>query len=154
MTTMRPLVTVPGSGPVAVPRGMQRRRELRRDVRVACEAVADDGFRPLGHRTLDVSTDGMLLETHGAFARVGEEVIVSLRAPDSRVWVDAIARVARIVTGRRRTDRAQAIGLEFVSMDATDRAILGAKLRGYPPPLPSRQPPLDYASMVRAIACG
>lgn len=152
MSSMRALVHVPDSGPTLVARGAQRRRELRRGVRIGCEAVAEDGFRPLGRRTLDVSTDGMLLETHGTFARVGEEVFVSFQPPNSRVWVDAVAKVARVVTGRRRTDRAQAIGLSFVSMDATDRAILSAKLRGHPPPIPGRQPPLDYAAIVRAIA--
>jgi hypothetical protein len=127
-------------------------RELRRGVRVACQAVADDGFRLLGERTLDVSPSGLLLETHGSFARLGEEVIVSLRVPDTRVWVDAIAQVARVVIGRRRTDRAQAIGLSFVSMDRSDRAILDAKLRFHPPPLPQRRAPVDYASVVRRIA--
>lgn len=152
---MRPLGSDPGSGPTTAPmRAVQRRRELRRAVRLVCEAVADDGFRPLGHRTLDVSADGMLLETHGAFARIGEEVIVSLRPPNSRLWIDAIARVARIALGRRRSDRAQAIGLAFVSMDAVDRAILDAKLRGYPPPLPRRQPPLDYAARPWTPALG
>lgn len=152
MSTMRALVCVPESGPITVGRDLQRRREVRRGVRVACEAVADDGFRPLGRRTLDVSSQGMLLETHGEFARLGEEVIVSFQPPSSRVWIDAVARVARLVTGRRRSDRAQAVGLSFVSMDAADRAILSAKLRGHPPPVPGREPPLDYAAIVRAIA--
>jgi hypothetical protein len=125
---------------------------LRRGLSLECEAVAEDGFRMLGRRTLDVSPHGILLETHGAYARVGEEVFVSFRPPKSRMWVDAVARVARIALGRRKGDRAQSIGLSFVSMSPSDRAVLEAKLRGHPPPVPKRIPPRDYASMVRAIS--
>jgi hypothetical protein len=139
------------SGPVFQSRG-QRRTTMRRGVEVSCEAVADDGFRLLGTRALDVSADGMLLETRGAFVRLGEEVIVSIRPPSSRLFIDAVAKVARIALGRRRGDRAQAIGLSFVDMDNADRAILSAKLRGHPPPIPGRLPPRDYAALIRAIA--
>lgn len=134
-----------------IPMERRERRALRRGVPLECEAVADDGFRLLGKRTIDVSAHGILLETRGAFARVGEEVFVSFRPPKSRMWVDAVARVARLAVGRRRGDRAQAIGLSFVSMDPGDRAVLEAKLRGYPPPVPGRFPPRDYAALVREI---
>jgi hypothetical protein len=39
-------------------------------------------------------------------------------------------------------------------MDPGDRAVLAAKLRGHPPPIPGRVPPRDYAALVRAIARG
>jgi hypothetical protein len=143
------VVGVPEGGPT---RSAQRRNELRRGVSVACEAVAGYGFRLLGQRALDVSSTGMLIETRGSYARIGEEVIVSFQPPQSRLWIDAVAKVARVVKGRRRTDRAQAIGLSFVSMDAADRAILAAKLRGHPPPVPGRELRIDYAAQVSAIA--
>lgn len=149
MHGMRAIMSVPET---PVSRGPQRRAELRRGVSLACEAVAGYGFRLLGRRALDVSPTGMLIETRGAYARIGEEVIVTFQPPRSRLWIDAVAKVARIVKGRRRTDRAQAIGLAFVSMDAADRAILAAKLRGHPPPVPGRQLPVDYAAEVQAIA--
>lgn len=151
MSTMRALVTVPEREPFLT-RMPERRGVMRRGVQLGCEAVAEEGFRVLGERTLDVSPEGMLLETRGAYARIGEEVIVSFRPPTSRVWIDAVAKVARIVKGRRRGDRAQAIGLRFVEMDGADRAILAAKLIGHPPPVPGRQAPIDYASVVRRIA--
>lgn len=135
-----------------LPRAPQRRHELRRGVSVECEAVAGYGFRLLGQRTLDLSADGMLVETRGSYARVGEEVFVSFRPPQSRLWVDAIAKVARVVKGRRKSDRAQAIGLSFVSMDPGDRAIVSAKLFGHPPPIPGRALRMDYAAAIRAIA--
>ncbi len=147
-------MTSMGATPYGFPmiRTKERRRELRRGVRIACEAVAADGFRLLGQRTLDVSSTGMLIETRGKFARLGEEVIVAFQPPASRIWVDAVARVARIVAGRRRGDRSQAFGLTFVDMSAVDRAILSAKLRGHPPPLPRREPPMNYSAVVRKIA--
>lgn len=151
MNGMRALVSgVEDSGVEAKTR--QRRKEVRRGLTVECQAVAGYGFRLLGERTLDLSTTGMLIETYGSYARIGEEVIVSFRAPKSRLWIDAIAKVARIVKGRRRTDRAQAIGLSFVSMDAADRAVLAAKLMGHPPPIPGRALRLDYAAAVQSIA--
>lgn len=151
MDGMRVIMSVPEGGALVtgVP---QRRTELRRGVSIACEAVAGYGFRLLGRRALDVSSTGMLIETHGAYARLGEEVIVSFQPPRSRLWVDAVAKVARVVKGRRKNDRAQAVGLSFVSMDAADRAILEAKLRGHPPPVPGRKPQIDYAAQVQAIA--
>ena len=145
-------IRVGGLPPVSLRSPGRRRGALRRNVQVACEAVADDGFRLLGERVLDLSPRGMLLETRGAFARLGEEVIVSFRPPRSRMWVDAQARVARIVSGRRRGDRAQAVGLSFVEMGAGDRAFLTAKLRGYPPPIPARPRAVDYATAVASIA--
>ncbi|MCC6873195.1 MAG: PilZ domain-containing protein [Sandaracinaceae bacterium] len=131
---------------------MKQRKSVRRAVKVGCEAVAEDGFRLLGKRTLDLSSSGMLVESRGAFVRVGEDVVVSFQPPRSRLWLDAVAKVARIERGKRRGDRAHAIGLEFVEMSPSDRAILDAKLRGLPPPIPRRKPPVDYAGMVRTIA--
>jgi hypothetical protein len=131
---------------------MKLRRFTRRAVQVRCQAVAEDGFRLLAERTLDLSTHGMLLESRGAFVRLGEEVVVSFQPPRSRLWLDAIARVARIEPGKRRSDRNVAIGLEIVEMDGVDRAILDAKLVGFPPPIPRRRPPVDYAEIVREIA--
>lgn len=150
MNGMRAIMCVPEGGAPATG-APQRRTELRRGVSVACEAVAGYGFRLLGQRALDVSSTGMLIETHGAYARLGEEVFVSFQPPRSRLWVDAVAKVARVVKGRRKSDRALAVGLSFVDMDPADRAILAAKLRGHPPPVPGRKLPIDYAARVRAI---
>ncbi len=151
MSSMRALVTVPERGSFST-KMPDRRRVMRRGVRVDVEAIADDGFRLLGKRALDLSPEGMLLETRGTYARVGEEVIVSFCPPHSRMWIDAVAEVTRIVRGRRRGDREQAVGLRFVSIDSSDRAFLAAKLRGHPPPIPGRHQPIDYTAMVRAIA--
>ena len=130
---------------------LNERRAVRRAVRVRCQAVAEDGFRLLGVVGFDVSVGGMLLPSDVAVT-VGEPVVVSLLAPGGRSWLDAEARVARIVRGRRTTDAFQGIGLRFERMEAIDRAILAGSLHGFPPPVPARGRRRDYARAVRRIA--
>ena len=67
----------------------------------------------------------------------GEPVTVSFMAPFSRIWVDAEATVARVVHGRRPSDRgAMALGLSFHNIDEAARALLRRNLADLPPPLP------------------
>jgi hypothetical protein len=127
------------------------RTSVRRQVRTECQAVADEGFRLLGIRTLDVSEEGMLLRSSSP-VRLGELVYVSLKAPNTEAWIDAEAEVVRVVKGRRTTDAACGIGLRFVRMDMLDRAILVGSLYAVPPPVPARGLRKDYAAAVRAIA--
>lgn len=129
----------------------RQRHTLRRAADVSCQVVAERGFRLLGERTLDLSTDGMLLRSD-AEVGIGEEVLVALRMPGGISWLDAEARVTRIVEGRREGDRGRAIGLRFERMDNVDRVLLGASLRGMPPPVPGRRLRRDYATTVRLIS--
>lgn len=127
------------------------RRSVRRAVAVDCQVVAEDGFRLIGEQTLDLSEQGMLVRSD-AEVFPGESVIISMRAPRSRQWLDAEARVVRLVAGRRDRDRGRAVGLRFERMDALDYAVLAGSLRGLPPPLPGRLLRADYAAAIRAIA--
>jgi hypothetical protein len=129
------------------------RRSVRREVRAECQVVADDGFRLLGIRTLDLSEQGMLLHSSASVA-LGETVYVAVKAPNTIEWVDAEAEVVRLVRGRRTTDGRCGIGLRFVHMDALDRAILSGSLYELPPPIPARGVRKDYAEAVRAIRMG
>lgn len=70
---------------------------------------------------------------------LGEEVIVSFMAPFTRIWIDAEAVVTRLAHGRRRADRDLGVGLMFTHIDQVSRALLREKLRGLPPPLPTRR---------------
>ena len=76
------------------------RRSTRRQVDLPCQAVAEEGFRFLGGRVIDLSPEGMQVAS-GAQVRVGEPVLVSFRAPNSTDWMDAEAEVARVVRGQR-----------------------------------------------------
>lgn len=127
-----------------------QRKTVRRAVGTVCQAVVEDGFRWLGDRALDLSPEGMLLETRDE-PPIGAEVIVTFRAPGTRCWIDAEATVARVVRGRRRGDRTRAIGLRFRHLDAVSQAILSGALAGHPPPVPGRFVRKDYARTVRTI---
>ena len=127
------------------------RRVVRRLARIPCEVVSDNGFRLIGRTGLDLSTEGMLVRFEGARVELGEEVIVSFRAPMSRMWFDAIGTVSRLIRGRRPSDRGRAVAVRFHELDAVDRAVLGAKLSGLPPPMPARRLRMDLLATLDAI---
>ena len=126
------------------------RRSLRRSVRTSCQAVALDGFRLLGERVLDLSTRGMLV-TCDQPVDLGEEVVVSFRAPNGGPWLDAEAEVARLVEGWRPSDPGYCAGLRFTHFDGLSRGELLVRLAGLPPPVPRRPLRPDYAATVRRI---
>jgi hypothetical protein len=129
-----------------------QRRAIRRAVRVDCQVVRERDFKLLGDWALDLSPDGMLIVTRDVVL-TGEEVIVSFPIPRTRIIVDAEATVARVVHGRRPTDRhRRALGISFDSLEPEYRRLLRAHLRNIPPPLPSRAPRVDYASTVHFAA--
>jgi c-di-GMP-binding flagellar brake protein YcgR len=129
-----------------------QRRTLRRAVRVDCQVVRERDFKLLGDWALDLSTDGMLVITRD-IVLTGEEVIVSFPIPRTRVIIDAVATVARVVHGRRPTDRdRRALGIAFDSIEPEHQRLLRASLRHIPPPLPSRRPRIDYAASVHMAA--
>lgn len=129
------------------------RTSLRKRAHVPCQVVAEDGFRLLGAELLDVSPKGVLVASHGN-ARVGEPVLLSLRVPGTRQWIDAEGHVARLVRGVRGTDRGPAIGIALSKIDAVDRAMLVGAIEKLPPSAPARAVRKDYASAIRAIANG
>jgi len=129
----------------------RQRRSVRRAVTTDCQVVSEHEFVLVGHRAVDVSAEGLLVESRLP-ASIGDPVIISMRAPGTRWWLDAEARVARIIRGLRRSDEGRFFGLRFISMSALDRAVLRASLEGRPPPLPRRRVRRDYATTVRLIS--
>ena len=127
------------------------RRSTRRFVDLPCQAVAEEGFRLLGERVLDLSPEGMQVESR-AQVRVGESVLVSFRAPHGDDWMDAEAEVARVVRGQRGTDKGRSIGLRFTHQNLFDRVMLRERLKNIAPPVPARQLRRDYAGFVRGVA--
>jgi len=126
------------------------RKTVRRAVGTRCQAVTENDFLLLGEKVLDISPHGMLVESEREPA-IGEEVIVSFRAPGTGVWMDAEATVARVIRGRRSSDRARGVGLAFSRIDPLAHSILRESLRGHPPPVPARGLRKDYARSVRHI---
>jgi hypothetical protein len=131
---------------------VSQRQALRRAVRFDCQVVRERDFRLLGEWALDLSNDGMLVVSN-ADVLTGEEVVVSFKVPRSSIYVDAEATVARVVHGRRPSDRhRRALGISFASLDDAARRMLRASLRGLPPPLPTRRPRIDYAASIHMAA--
>jgi PilZ domain-containing protein len=131
-----------------------RRREMRRAVRLGCRVRRRDG-RLVGDRTVDLSPQGLLLVSDEPLER-GAEVIVSFQATELSLWFDTQATVRRIVEGRRPGDRGRALGLHFESLPAVSRLILRGHLRRSPPIVRQRELPpelvpqrIDYAEAVR-----
>jgi c-di-GMP-binding flagellar brake protein YcgR len=124
-----------------------QRRDVRRSIRVECQVVREKDFRLLATRTENLSSGGMLVRG-GERALTGEPVIVSFRVPRSRRWVDAKATIARVLHGRRPGDRGLRYGVEFEPLAPEDERYLRSRLKGIAPPLPSREPRVDYAATV------
>jgi hypothetical protein len=114
------------------------RKTPRRFVRIECEIVRLRDRAELARRTLDLSTDGMLVMT-GHRVLTGEEVLVSFQIPATREWFDATGAVARVIHGRRPGDRGRCLGIQFDAPTPRARALLGSILRRLPEALPHRR---------------
>jgi hypothetical protein len=126
------------------------RREMRRAIGLTCQVVRERDFRLVANRALDLSPDGMLVQSDSEL-HVGESHIVSFRATQLGLWFDSEAHVARIVRGRRDGDRGPGIGLSFTTLDRVKRLILRGHLRRVPPPLPRRMQRIDWTATVRSL---
>lgn len=117
----------------------QSRRAVRRAVRTRCHAVATRDFSLLGERVLDLSPRGMLVACD-APARVGDDVVVSFRAPgQDTLWLDAEAAISRVVHGMREGDPGFCLALDFTYFEKSARNELLCRLAGTPPPIPQRR---------------
>ncbi len=128
-----------------------QRTSIRRAVPIECQVVRERDFKLVGRWGLDISSDGMLVVSD-ARVLTGEDVIVSFRVPRTHHWIDCEATVARVLHGRRPSDRARGLGLSFGSLDADTRWQIRSTLRDLPPPLPSREPRVDYAATIHMLA--
>jgi hypothetical protein len=137
---------------------VNRRREVRRLVRLGCRVVHRGDWRLLGDRTVDLSPQGVLVLSDEP-VETGDDVLVSFQATDLPIWFDTTASVARVIEGRRPNDRGRALGLTFHSLPAVQRLILRGHLRRLPPAPAQRalplevqpEPAVDYAAIVRDI---
>jgi hypothetical protein len=130
---------------------VQQRRVLRRSVRVDCQVVRERDFRLVGSRSIDLSPAGMLVMLQEPVL-TGEPLLVAFRLPRSDYWFDSEAVVARVLHARRPGDLCRSFAVEFESLDAGAQEFLGRTLRGTPPPLPMREPRIDYAGSVLKAA--
>lgn len=140
-----------------------RRNATRRAVTLPCQAVRERDFILAADRTLDISTEGMLVPMHRRVA-MGDQLIVSFQIPG--MWIDAEAIVARIVHNRRPGDDGVAAGLVFDRISSSARAALAGYLHGRREPAPRRPFPVladladitcaeevDAIGILRAVVC-
>ena len=123
---------------------VNRRREMRRSVRIGCRVRRMDDWRLLGDRTVDLSAQGMLVLSDERVDE-GTDVVVSFQATELPIWFDACGKLARIVEGRRPGDPGRALGLHFETLPAVSRLILRGFLRKQPTTRAQRELPLDLA---------
>ena len=126
------------------------RREVRRAVPLTCQIVRERDFRLVAERALDVSPDGMLVETE-VDLEPGENVFVSFRATDLGIWFDSEATVARVIRGRRPGDKGRGVAIRFSTLPRVKRMILRGHLRKVPPPIPRRAQRIDWSATVRSF---
>lgn len=113
------------------------RKGCRRAVETECQCLSADGFQLLGTEVVDISPYGMRIRAD-VVAELGDEVILSFKAPGGREWLDAEARVTRILWGNRDEDDGAELGLEFTEISLETRFRLRCYLREIPPPVPKR----------------
>jgi hypothetical protein len=128
-----------------------QRRSVRRAVRIPCLVIRQRDFRLIGSFGMDLSPQGMLVKAH-APVLTGEPVQVSFRLPKTHNWIASSATVARVLHGRRPGDTGRCLGLEFDPLEAGVLRRLRSALHSVPPPLPNREPRIDYAASVHLAA--
>ncbi|RLB53214.1 MAG: hypothetical protein DRI90_21420 [Deltaproteobacteria bacterium] len=115
------------------------RRALRRDLGMRCEVVSHYCEEVVEHRVTDVSPYGVWIDTSFPL-HPGAEVVLSLQPPRfDGAELTVFAKVARAVTGRRRSDRGPlGMGIEFGDLTAAEQLRLERALAGIPPKVPRR----------------
>lgn len=105
------------------------RQEIRRVVPIGCELFTERGGSRV-ESVVDLSARGARV-TSAARALRGEEVLLSFVPPGARD--DRLSTVCRVV----HAGTEGVLGLSFLATTRTEERSLLARLRGYPPPLPT-----------------
>jgi len=129
----------------------QQRRSIRRSLDVECRVVRERDSRLIARRSVDLSPLGMLVVADVPVL-TGEPLWVVFRLPHSDAWMGTDATVARVVHGRRPGDPGRCLGVEFEAFDDGTARYLRHALRQVPPPLPMREPRVDYAATIHLAA--
>jgi hypothetical protein len=125
-----------------------KRGVVRRAVQIGCSVRSELWDGPAPFLATDLSPDGLKLCSSLALPE-GQDVVVTFtppRWPDESGPLNVVARVEHVALPRRKTDPLvgmpgeAGMGLSFVHIDPTQRALLQLVLRGLPPPLPATRP--------------
>lgn len=111
----------------------KKRKAERRPYCFRCQAVRLSDFKLIGDVAVDVSSDGIRIETD-ELVQNGDEILVSFeiqgveesQVRSSQRWVDAEGRVARVCQGRRSYDSgARSFGVRFDELSEEAKQALG-----------------------------
>lgn len=114
-------------------------RQSRHAVLIPCQVVRMRDFRLVSDRIENLSASGALA-TFAQPVLTGEHLMLSFRLPDSGIWIDAEASVARVVHGRRPSDHGRGLGIRFHHLDDTSRYWIQRLLAKAPPTAPEPRP--------------
>jgi hypothetical protein len=118
---------------------------VRRAVQIGCSVRSELWDGPAPFLATDLSPDGLKLCSPLALPE-GQDVVVTFtppRWPDESGPLNVVARVQHVALPRRKSDPLAGMpgeagmGLSFLHIDPTQRALLHLVLRGLPPPLPA-----------------
>jgi hypothetical protein len=100
------------------------RREARRLAELPCKIVSHYWDKEVPHHITQVSAVGAWVDTLFPL-HPGAEVVLCFTPPGSIDELRVFARVSRVVTGRRRQDRAPlGMALEFVDITSKEQRCL------------------------------
>lgn len=112
-------------------------RNPRHLLRLPCQVVRERDFRLIADCVDNLSVTGLLVSPAEPVL-TGERLLVSFRLPREEVWIDAEARVTRVVHGRRPGEVRRALGLEYEMLPDEARRAIERELRFVPPAPPGR----------------
>ena len=130
---------------------VNERTAIRRSVDVACSVVRQRDGKVIGRKAFDLSPWGMRVALSDAEVDPGDLLYVYFKATPQDLLFCTDATATRLLAGRRPKERGRSLGLRFDTLDSVSRLILRGALRRVPPPLPQREPRIDYAATIANI---
>lgn len=112
-------------------------RMPRHLLRLPCQVVRERDFRLIADRVENLSLTGLSVSPAEPVL-TGERLIVSFRLPHEGIWVDAEARVTRVIHGRRPGEDQRALGLAFEDVSVELQLAIARELMKTPPAPPGR----------------
>jgi hypothetical protein len=129
-------------------------RSPRHSVQIPAQIVRLHDFRLMADSIENLSVGGALAGLSDS-ATLGDKLLVSFQVPNTQVWLDVDAVVARVIQGRRPTDRCPQLGLRFETMSSNSQRWLQYILQHAPPAAPKTRPGRrDKQMAVRDLVIG
>jgi hypothetical protein len=119
-------------------------------LRLPCQVVRERDFRLIADRLENLSLSGLEVSPAEPVL-TGEKLIVSFRLPREGVWVDAEARVTRVIHGRRPGDEGRSLGLAFEAVDEHTQRAIEKELSNTPVAPPGRSMRDEHSQRITRV---